>query len=135
MRESSTSMLKAIVHFVTKENRDDILRIFDDESHEDMYRVVYKPHDIVVGCNEMFLTYQELQDYVSNILKSLERDNDPFEYIQLMTPVHPSVMYHTCELEDRDVRWRLEDMIFFSCRKPIWRRGVKRTIHQMRQEE
>lgn len=126
-------MLKAIVHFVNKENQDDILRIFDDDTHEDMFRVVYRPHDIDVGVNEMFLSYHELQDYVSMIFKSLERDNDPFEYVQLMTPVHPSVMYHTCELEDREVRWRLEDMIFFACRKPIWRRGLKRTIQMRRQ--
>ncbi len=123
-----TIMLKAIVHFVTKDNRDDILRIFDDDTHEDMYRVVYKPHDIPSGVNEMYLSYPDLQDYFSTILKSLENDTEPFEYIQIMTPIHPSVMYHTSELEDREVRWRVEDMVFLACRKAIWRKGVKRTI-------
>lgn len=120
-------MLKATIHFVNKENRDDILRIFDDDAHEDMYRVVYTPNDCD-GVNEFFLTYRDLQDYISTILKSLENDTDPFEYVQLMTPIHPSVMYHTSDLEERDTRWHLEDMIFLACRKAIWRRGVKRTI-------
>ena len=121
-------MLKATLHFVTKENRDDILRIFDDDTHDDMFRVIYKPND-AAGLNEFHLTYREVQDYVSTILKSLDGDTEPFEYIQVSTSMHPSVMYHTSELEDRDVRWRVEDMVFLACRKAIWRRGVKRTIH------
>lgn len=120
-------MAKATLHFITKDNRDDILRIFDDDKHADMYRIVFKPHD-AKGINEMYLNYHDLQDYVSTILKSLERDNDPFEYIQVTTQVHPSVLYHVCELEDRDVRWHVEDMVFLACRKPIWHRGTKRII-------
>jgi hypothetical protein len=124
-------MAKATVHFITKDNRDDILKIFDDDKHCDMYRVVFKPHD-ATGANEMYLNYHDLQDYVSTILKSLERDNDPFEYVQVMTPVHPSVLYHVCELEDRETRWHVEDMVFLACRKPIWHRGAKRTIQRQR---
>ncbi len=120
-------MAKAILHFITKDNRDDILRIFDDDKHADMYRVVFKPHD-AAGVNEMYLSYRDLQDYLSTILKSLERDNDPFEYVQVMTPVHPSVLYHVCELEDRQTRWHVEDMVFLACRKAIWHRGAKRMI-------
>ena len=120
-------MAKAILHFITKDNRDDILRIFDDEVHCDLYRVVFKPHD-QVGSNEMSLGYEDLQDYVSTILKSMERDNDPFEYIQVTTMVHPSVMYHVCELENRDIRWHIEDMVFLACRKAIWHRDPKRII-------
>jgi len=128
MRLVKTNMLKTIIHFVTKDNRDDILRIFDDDVHEDMYRVVYKPHDIETGLNEMYLSYADLREYISTILKSLEHDTDPFEYVQIMTPIHPSVMYHTADLEDRDTRWQVEDMIFLACRKAIRRTGVKRTI-------
>lgn len=120
-------MLKAIVHFVTKENRDDILQIFDDDTHDEMFRVTYKPNDSS-GLNEFYLSYRELQDYFSTILKSLDRDTEPFEYIQISTSMHPAVMYHTSDLEDRDVRWRVEDMVFHACRKSIWRRGAKRTI-------
>ena len=122
-------MAKAILHFITKTNQDDILRIYDDDVHDDMYRVVFKPHD-GTALNEMSLSYRELQDYVSTILKSLERDNDPFEYVQVMTPIHPSVLYHVCELDDRETRWRIEDMIFLACRKAIWHRGTKRTIQR-----
>jgi hypothetical protein len=121
-------MLKAEIRFITKTNRDDILKIFDDDVHEDMYRVVYKPHDVKVGLYETYLSYHDLQDYFSTILKSLERDTDPFEYVQVMTPIHPSVIYHVSDIEDRTNRWRLEDMVFLACRKAIWRRGVKRTI-------
>lgn len=120
-------MLKTVLHFITKSNEDDILRIFDDDTHDDMFRVVFKPHDIIGGCNEMYLSYKDLQDYVSTILKSLERDNDPFEYVQITTPMHPTVLYHVCELEDTNTRWHVEDMVFLACRKSIWRRAVKRT--------
>jgi hypothetical protein len=122
-------MLKATVHFITKNNCDDILRIFDDDEYEDMYRVVYKPHDVSTGLNQVHLSYSDLKDYFSTILKSLENDNDPFEYIQILTPIHPSVIYHTSDLEDREIRWRVEDMVFLACRKAIWRTGLKRTIH------
>jgi hypothetical protein len=120
-------MLKATLHFVTKTNQDDILRIFDDDVYTDMYRVVFKPHDVSTGVNELYLSYHDLQDYVSTILKSLDHDTDPFEYVQVMTPIHPSIMYHTCDLESTETRWHLEDMIFLACRKSIIRRGVKRT--------
>lgn len=124
-------MAKATLHFINKNNEDDILRIFDDDMHHDMYRVVFKPHD-AQGVSEMYLTYHDLQDYISTILKSLERDNDPFEYVQVTTPIHPSVLYHICELEDRETRWHVEDMVFLACRKAIWQRGAKRTIHTRR---
>lgn len=124
-------MAKATLHFVTKTNEDDILRIFDDDTHCDLYRVVFKAHDMP-GVNEMSLDYADLQDYISTILKSLERDNDPFEYVQVTTPVHPSVIYHTCELEDHTIRWHVEDMVFLACRKPIRHRGIKRTIQRRR---
>lgn len=120
-------MLKATIHFVSKDNTDDVLRIFDDDNYADIYRVVYNPYGTSTGPNETYLTYRDLQDYFSTILKSLERDSDPFEYIQITTPIHPSVMYHTCELENREIRWSVEDIVFMSCRKTIERRG-KRTI-------
>lgn len=120
-------MSKAILHFINKNNQDDILRIFDDDKYVDMYRVTFKAHD-APGVSEMFLSYHDLQDYISTILKSLERDNDPFEYVQVITPVHPSVIYHVCELEDRETRWHVEDMVFLACRKQIWNRGAKRNI-------
>jgi hypothetical protein len=120
-------MLKATLYFVNNTNEDDIVRIFDDDVHNDMYRVVFKAHDMV-GLNEFHMNYRDLQDYISDMLKSTQNDTDPYEYVQVMTAIHPSIMYHTSELEKREVRWQIEDMVGVACRCTVFRRGLKRTV-------
>ena len=120
-------MLKASLYFVNKNNRDDIVRIFDDDVHAEMYRVVFKAHDMA-GVNEFSMTYRDLQNYISDMLKSLQNDTEPYEYVQVMTAMHPTIMYHVSDVETREVRWQIEDMVSLACRSPVYRRGGKRTV-------
>ena len=121
-------MLKATLYFVNKNNEDDIVRIFDDDVHNDMYRVVFKA-DGMEGLNEFHINYRDLQDYISDMLKATQNDTDPYEYIQVMTAIHPTIMYHTSELDKREVRWQIEDMVSLACRSTVFRRGGgKRTV-------
>lgn len=120
-------MSKVTLYFVTNKNEDDVLRIFDDDVHPDMYRLVFKAHDMQ-GPNEFYLSDRDLQDYISETLKSMQNDMDPYEYVQVMTAIHPSILYHVCDLESQAVRWQVEDMVVAACRRPVYRRGGKRTV-------
>lgn len=104
-------MLKVKLFFTRRNGADDIVQLYDDEEYFEMVRIVYTPGDHTKTSNEFWLTRRDTFSYVSSILKSLESDNDPFEYIQVQTAIHPSVMYPVSEMEETSTRHLIEDMI------------------------
>jgi hypothetical protein len=49
--------------------------------------------------------------YIRDTLKSLRHDSMPFEYVQVTTRIHPSVLYHVSDLDDDDIRYLIEDTV------------------------
>lgn len=120
-------MLKVKLFFTRREGADDIIQMYDDDSYFEMVRVVYTPGDHQKKSNEFFLTRRDALTYVSRILKSTQSDSDPFEFVQLQTAIHPSILYPTEEL-GLSVRIAIEDMIEQALKANIAEIALKRTV-------
>ena len=103
----------------TTSSEDDIISIFESPDYSEMYRIVYKPGEFKDKRNQFYLSRHLLQDYISDVLKSLNSDSDPFEYIQVSTAQHPSVLYHIGDLQRTETRHLIEDMIMAAARTPV----------------
>lgn len=114
-------MNKCTIRFIRKDQtskKDDVLIIYEDEEFDEMYRIRFRP----AGCDakEFYLEHGRAVDYVAGILKTLQYDADPFQYVQVDTPMTPSVLYRGDDL-CREVRYAIEDTISVALRRPIGR--------------
>lgn len=100
-------------------NDDDVISIYETPDYSEMFRVVFKPGEYKERRNQFYMSRHVLQDYISDTLKSLNADSDPFEYVQVTTTHHPSVLYHVSDLENTQTRHMIEDMIMTAVRMPV----------------
>ena len=121
-------MQKVKLFFTRRAGEDDILQMFDDDTHVDMVRLVYTPGDHTKKSNEFYLTSRDVLPYVANIARAVSHDVDPFEYLQLQTAIHPSIMFSVMDLSSRRVQDLLDDMIFQAIRVNVEEIKLKRTI-------
>jgi hypothetical protein len=127
-------MLKLTLRFQRKTGgptTDDILTVYDDDEFYEMQRIEYKPGEYSRRQFQYFLEQEHTLEYLADLLKMLTLDADPFEYIQIDTPMHPSVLYHISELDTRETRWFLEDIFKTVLRRPI--RTIKQKTDAPRQ--
>ena len=85
----------------TSSDQDDVLRISDD--CDGMYRVSF----CALGMKKtsvFYLDRDDTLDYVSTILKTLTYDTAPFHEVQVDTIIHPSILYHVSDLDNRETR-------------------------------
>lgn len=89
---------------------DDVLRISDDDEYHETYKVEFNPGN---GASQYryYLTRGPLMDYIAGVLRTMPFDADPFEYLQVDTQMHPTVLYHVSDLDDREIRHLIEDTI------------------------
>lgn len=104
-------MLKVKLFFTRKQGEDDIVQIYDDDTYFEMAQVVYTPGDHAKKSNSFYLPRADVLKYVSTMLKSMQTDTDPFEYVQLQSAIHPSVMVSVADVSERQTRYQLEDMV------------------------
>jgi hypothetical protein len=121
-------MQKVKLFFTRRAGADDIIQMFDDETHVDMVRVVYTPGDHTKKSNEFYLTSRDVLSYVNNILKAMNNDIDPFEYVQLQTAIHPTILFSAMDVGVRRTQDLIDDMIFQSIRVNVAEIKLKRTI-------
>ena len=116
----SDKMLKTTLRFLRHgagESEDDVINIFSGNSSPDLFRVVYVPGDSSSGYRyESYMTRSSVVDYISDILKAMRYDVDPFDRIQLSTDLHPSVMYCVEDMENVVTRRNIENMLYTSLR-------------------
>jgi hypothetical protein len=99
---------------------DDIIQMFDDDEYRDMVRITYSTPELR-KCSEFYLTVPQALQYVSDTLKTLRHDAQPFEHVQVSTLLHPSVLYHVADLDCCEVRHLIEDTLETALRRPIFR--------------
>lgn len=104
-------MIKVKLYFTRTAGADDILQIFETEEYFDMAKIVYTPGDHAKKSNVFYMSRGDVLRYVSTIFKSMDNDTDPFEYVQIESAIHPSVMIPIVDLAERETRWQLEDMV------------------------
>ena len=121
-------MLKVKLFFTRVRGDDDIVQIYDDETHVDMVRVVYTPGDHTKKSNVFHLTTRDVLSYVDNILRAMGNDVDPFEFVQIQTAIHPSIMFSAMDVHSRRIQDTLDDMIFQAIRVNVEEIKLKRTV-------
>lgn len=121
-------MLKVKLFFTRRQGADDILQIYDDEAYFEMTRIVYTPGDHTRISNAFHLTRSKAVDYVSTILESMENDTDPFDFVQIQTAIHPTVMVSVADLTDCTTRIRLEEMVYQALAANVEEIKLKRNV-------
>lgn len=121
-------MQKVKLYFTRRNGSDDIIQMYDDETHVDMVRLVYTPGDHTKRSHEFHLTSRDVLSYVNNILKAMNNDVDPFEYVQIQTAIHPSIMFSAMDVGCRRVQDVLDDMIFQAIRVNVEEVKLKRNV-------
>lgn len=111
MRTSTTLYIQR-----TAESRgDDIVQISPSDDYVDMFMIRYSTPELKKK-RVFYMTRSKVLAYVSDLLKSLTHDIEPFEAVQVSTSIHPSVVYHVADLDDAEVRRLIEDMVDMSMR-------------------
>lgn len=117
-------MLKATLFIQRSETPgskdDDVIRMYEDETHHDMIQLVYSTPELKREAT-FYLPTSKALAYISDTLKTLTHDSQPFEYVQVTTQIHPSVLYHVADLDDRSVRLLIEDTLEAALRQPVFR--------------
>jgi hypothetical protein len=116
-------MLKATL-YIQRTNApaasDDIIQLFDDDEFRDMIRVTYSTPELKKS-TEFYLTVPQTLQYLSDTLKTLRHDAQPFEHVQVSTMLHPSILYHVSDLDCCQVRHLIEDTLETALRRQIFR--------------
>jgi hypothetical protein len=103
----------------TQGAQDDVIHMSESDMMHDTVEIVYKSPDLRKA-KRVILTTSKALAYLGDVLKSFQHDNDPFEYVQVSTVIHPSVLYHTSDLDDCRVRHLIEDMVEMALRQPVF---------------
>ena len=99
---------------------DDVIHMYDDDEFRDMVRIVYSTPEWKKS-SEFYLPISKAVDYIHSTLKTLTHDSQPFEYVQVSTSIHPSVLYHVADLDDCEVRYLIEETVESVLRRPVLR--------------
>lgn len=105
-------MILATLHFIYSSNMpDDVVHVLNPTpENPSALRVVFKVGE--TGKKLMFyMPKRRLLHYIADILESLRRDIDPLENIQITTCMHPAVLYHVSDMDDRSTRHLILDMV------------------------
>ena len=115
-------MLKATIFIQRKENEgvhdDDVIRIYSTGETSEVLRVVYTTPDLKRS-RQFYMGRPVVLDYVMDVLRALQYDAVPFEFFQVSTAMHPSVVYHISDLDVPSVRHVVEDLLYTSIKTPV----------------
>lgn len=118
----ASKVLLRMVYEGKGEAADDIIRIYEDEEYEEMFRVTFTPSGTSrKTVNQFYLTRSKVLDYINEILIALEYDTESCEWVQIDTPIHPSVMYHVVDIATSGVRHHMLDSIEHAMRANVER--------------
>lgn len=109
-------MILATIFLQKEGQRDDIITFHPDDNGDDIVWVKYRDGTDSKNRRTVFYLHKEkVSDYVSDILFGLRNDSEPFEFIQVMTAIGPSILYHIVDLDDQDVRANIRTTISGAC--------------------
>lgn len=114
--------MQKVSFFLTRTGKgashDDRIYVYETEDSRDLFRVVYRTPDY--SHKKVFITSEHrVIDYIEDILTSLRRDSDPFEFIQVDTVIHPSILFHVVDLDDKDVMELILGMVRSAMRMDV----------------
>ncbi len=97
---------------------DDSITIQAHPESAEIFKVIYHSPDLKT--DRMFLAgFSGVLSYMEDTLVSMGHDMDPFENIQVLTLIHPSVLYHVSDMDMSSTRELILDMIRDSLRYSV----------------
>jgi hypothetical protein len=84
----------------------------------DIFEVVYRSPELKMD-RKFLASFSGVLSYIEDTLTSMRYDTEPFEQIQLLTVIHPSVMYHVADMDDDEVRNLMLNMVRDSLRYSV----------------
>jgi hypothetical protein len=116
MNKCTLRFLRPASSDVTK---DDVLTIRTDSEFADMLYVRFVPGELTRTHYEFYLDPEATVKYLLSILQSLVTDVDPYEYLQVETAIHPTVLYRVADLNEWRVRTNVEELLSSAVRRTI----------------
>jgi hypothetical protein len=89
---------------------DDKITIVPYNGSHDILEVTYYSPELKSG-RRFLASFSTTLHYVEDMLTSMRHDAEPFENIQLLTAIHPSILYHVVDMDDSDVRDLIVNMV------------------------
>lgn len=109
-------MRMAILFLQKARQKDDIVQFDRVQSDPDRIRVTYRDGTARRrGTYQFYIAREAVNDYVSDLLFGLRHDAEPFEYVQVMTAITPSILYHVADLDDADIRSNIRTTVAAAC--------------------
>jgi hypothetical protein len=106
-------MLRLKLFFIYKDGRNDDVIEVHSTNRFNLFRVKYVASEYDGKFyNETVLSRNNVLDRIHNILKSLQYDVDPFEQVQIMGCLSPSILYHVGDMSDEDIRALIDDVLY-----------------------
>lgn len=97
---------------------DDVIQVSENGESRDLFDVRFTTPELRKSKTFTF-TESKVMDYISDILRALPIDMDPFENVQLTTAIHPIIFYHVSDMARPDTRTTVMDMIQTALRTDV----------------
>ena len=99
---------------LTKEpSRDDII-YFKRTDNPDVIVVTYQPGESRATSYTFYATMTKADEYMWNLLRSLELDTDPFHKIQITPKTGPAIIYEISDLAESRVRNLIHSTVIYA---------------------
>lgn len=114
-------MIKTTLYFTrTGKGRahDDVIQISENSESRELFDIRFTTPELRKS-KTFTMTESRTIDYVADILRSLSRDGDPFENVQVTTAIHPIIFYHVLDMDELGVRSTVLDMVQTALRADV----------------
>jgi len=99
-------------------SNDDTIKIAESPDARELFVVTYRTPDYV-SRKRFIASEHRVLDYVEDILVSLQHDTDPFEFVQINTVIHPTIMYHVSDMDKASIRELILNVIRTALRTDV----------------
>ena len=89
---------------------DDSINITPHADSREIFDVVFRTPELKAD-RKFMASFASVLHYVEDVLLSMRCDTDPFENVQLLTSIHPNILYHVSDLDESSTRDTLMNMI------------------------
>lgn len=82
---------------------DDRIIITSHSGSREFFDVLFRTPELKAD-RKFMASFSGVLRYLEDILTSMRCDTDPFECVQLLTNIHPSVLYHVSDMDESSNR-------------------------------
>lgn len=103
-------------------SNDDKIIIQHNVQYFNLFDVTYSTPELKMA-RKFTADESDVMDFFSDILRGVQTDTDPFEYIQISSAIHPNFIFTVKEF-DCSIRCNIMNMIRFALRADIRQKRI-----------